>query len=110
MEQTEDAGANGAQANAVLNWYEVDEEKNPNALNNAITGFLTHVILKAVVFVLFLFRGMFSTLFNGLVLNEMIVVFAVLDFWTTKNFNGKRLLGIRWYFDVDEHGTEKFFF
>lgn len=40
----------------------------------------------------------------------MIVVFAVLDFWTTKNFNGKRLLGIRWYFDVDEHGTEKFFF
>jgi len=54
---------------------------------------------------IFLFRGMFTTLFNGLVLNEMMVVFVVLDFWLTKNFNGKRLLGIRWYFDVDEYGS-----
>ena len=39
-----------------------------------------------------------------------MAVLAVLDFWLTKNFIGKRLLGLRWYFDVDEYGVEKFFF
>jgi len=68
-------------------------------------GFIVHCALKGLVFIIFLFRGMFTTLFNGLVLNEMMVVFVVLDFWLTKNFNGKRLLGIRWYFDVDEYGS-----
>lgn len=37
-------------------------------------------------------------------------MFAVFDFWFTKNVTGKRLLGVRWYFDTDEWGTEKFFF
>ena len=83
----------------------MDEDTNPPASSGAIVGFIIHCITKGIVIVLFLFRGLFSTLFNGLVLNELMVVFAVLDFWVTKNFTGKRLLGIRWYFDVDEHGT-----
>jgi hypothetical protein len=76
----------------------------------AIVGFIVHCVFKGIVFMVFLFRGMFTTLFNGLVLNEMMVVFVVLDFWLTKNFNGKRMLGIKWYFDVDGYGSEKFFY
>jgi hypothetical protein len=40
----------------------------------------------------------------------MIAIFAVVDFWFTKNVNGKRLLSLRWFFDDDEYGTEKFMF
>ena len=96
------AGTSGA--GQIKPWYEVDDDA-PNALAGGIIGFIVHCLTKGIVFVLFLFRGMFSTLFSGLVLNELMVVFIVIDFWVTKNFTGKRLLGIRWYFDVDEHGT-----
>lgn len=88
----------------------MDEAKNPNALVYAIVGFIVHCAFKGMVFMIFLFRGIFTTLFNGLVLNEMMVVFVVLDFWLTKNFNGKRMLGLKWYFDVDGLGSEKFFY
>jgi len=49
-------------------------------------------------------------MFNALVINELIAVVAVIDFWFTKNVNGKKLLGVRWFFDEDEYGTEKFMF
>ena len=97
-------GAGTSGAGQIKPWYEVDDDA-PNALAGGIIGFIVHCLTKGIVFVLFLFRGMFSTLFSGLVLNELMVVFIVIDFWVTKNFTGKRLLGIRWYFDVDEHGT-----
>lgn len=59
---------------------------------------------------MFLFRGIFTNMFNALVINELIAVVAVIDFWFTKNVNGKKLLGVRWFFDEDEYGTEKFMF
>lgn len=104
-DEKKQAALAGKKPNQVQSWYDVDEDTNPPASSGAIVGFIIHCITKGIVIVLFLFRGLFSTLFNGLVMNEMMVVFAVLDFWVTKNFTGKRLLGIRWYFDVDEHGT-----
>lgn len=55
--------------------------------------------------ILFLFRGLFTTMFSGLVINEFIAIFVVIDFWFTKNVNGKRLLSLRWFFDDDEFGT-----
>jgi hypothetical protein len=62
------------------------------------------------VIILFLFRGIFTTMFSGLVINEFIAIFVIIDFWFTKNVNGKRLLSLRWFFDDDEFGTEKFMF
>jgi hypothetical protein len=54
---------------------------------------------------MFLFRGIFTNMFNALVVNELIAVAAVIDFWFTKNVNGKKLIGVRWFFDEDEYGT-----
>ena len=45
------------------------DDDSPNALSGAIIGFIVHCLTKGIVIVLFLFRGVFSTLFNGLVLN-----------------------------------------
>jgi hypothetical protein len=68
-------------------------------------GFILHAVLKALLIVMFLFRGIFTNMFNALVINELIAVVAVIDFWFTKNVNGKKLLGLRWFFDEDEYGT-----
>ena len=89
---------------------EFDEYNFPEAINGALIGFILHCIFKVAVFIMFVFRGIFSTIVNGLVLNEIIAICCVVDFWLTKNFTGKRLLGVRWYFDQDEFGTEKFFY
>jgi hypothetical protein len=43
-------------------------------------------------------------------MNELIAIFVVIDFWFTKNVSGKMMLGVRWYFQNDEYGTEKFMF
>ena len=42
--------------------------------------------------------------------NELIAIFAVFDFWFTKNINGRRMIGIKWYFENDRSGVEKFTF
>jgi hypothetical protein len=36
---------------------------------------------------------------------ELIVVFIVIDFWVTKNINGPKMVGIRWFFQNDEYGV-----
>jgi hypothetical protein len=42
--------------------------------------------------------------------NYLIIFFVVIDFWVTKNISGRRMIGIRWYFDNDQYGTERFYF
>jgi hypothetical protein len=66
---------------------------------DALFGFILHAVLKGLLVVMFLFRGIFVNMFNSLVINELIAVFAVIDFWFTKNVNGKKLVGLRWFFD-----------
>lgn len=41
---------------------------------------------------------------------ELVVFFIIVDFWFTKNYNGRKLLGLRWYFSLDKYGNERFFY
>jgi len=52
-----------------------------------------------------MFRSMFATFFSNVVIYELIAIAVVLDFWFTKNITGKKMLGVRWYFENDEYGT-----
>lgn len=45
-----------------------------------------------------------------LVTSQLTAVFVVVDFWYTKNVNGRRLLGLRWFFGEDEFAVERFGF
>ena len=45
---------------------------------------------------------------TDLLVVELIFLFIVFDFWTTKNINGRRMIGVRWFFDDDEYGVERF--
>lgn len=39
-----------------------------------------------------------------------IILFSAFDFWTVKNITGRILVGLRWWSEVDENGTEKWVF
>lgn len=41
---------------------------------------------------------------------ELFLLSLVLDFWLTKNVVGRRMLGLRWSFDDDQYGIERFKF
>jgi len=32
---------------------------------------------------------------------EIILVLAVIDFWLVKNVIGRKILGVRWFFEAD---------
>ena len=36
----------------------------------------------------------------------VIIVFSAMDFWTVKNVTGRKLVGLRWWSEIDESGTE----
>ena len=73
-------------------------------------GFIVHAVLKAIVMGLYVLRAFFGSIFSELVVNELVAIFVVADFWCTKNVAGKKMLGLRWFFENDEYGTEKFMF
>ena len=57
--------------------------------------------MKCIPLGLYLLAGVFDALFSKVIVNELIVIFVVVDFWFTKNITGRKLLGIRWSFDDD---------
>lgn len=43
-------------------------------------------------------------------MNELVILFVVLEFWFTKNIVGKRMIGARWFFGKDQFGVERLMF
>lgn len=68
---------------------------------NPMTAFFTHIIFKGIVMVLFYFEEIFDELITELGTDELTVLFVIVDFWFTKNVNGRRLIGLRWFFAED---------
>lgn len=86
-----------------------EEEAELSPPSSAI-GFIVHAVLKAIVLGILFLRGIFAAMFSDLVINELLALFVVADFWFTKNVTGKKMIGVRWFFENDEFGTEKFMF
>jgi hypothetical protein len=52
-----------------------------------------------------------SYFFLGIVLSDVMVYIVIIllncfDFWTVKNITGRKLVGLRWWNDFEEDGTE----
>ena len=62
---------------------------------------------------LFKLLAIFSYLFLGIIINSsiintiIIIIFSSADFWVVKNISGRLLVGLRWWNDVKEDGTEE---
>ena len=82
------------------------------------TNFLSHAKNPGIVFFTLFFKALaiFSFLFLGIfgVSEALIFIFVVilnsLDFWFVKNISGRILVGLRWWNEVKEDGTEEWKF
>ncbi len=74
------------------------------------TSFAVHLILKLIPIGMYLFESTFTKLIGEIVVNQLIIFFVVIDFWMTKNVNGRRMIGVKWYYENDHYGIERFKF
>jgi hypothetical protein len=62
--------------------------------------------------ILHLNRSQLSYLFIDIIFSNyiltfvLVVIFDALDFWTVKNITGRKLVGLRWWSQIRDDGTE----
>jgi hypothetical protein len=76
--------------------------------SNHPTALMFHVGFKIAALVVYLFGGLFSKSF--VVAFVMVVLLLAFDFWTVKNVSGRLLVGLRWWNEVREDGTNEWRF
>ncbi|KAL3139733.1 hypothetical protein ABBQ38_004038 [Trebouxia sp. C0009 RCD-2024] len=62
-----------------------------------------HLFWKAAAVLVYIFCGIFSKSF--IVNFVVIVLLLTLDFWTTKNVSGRLLVGLRWWNETTDEGS-----
>lgn len=75
--------------------------------NNPIIVFFT-IIFKILAFVLFMFLGIFGV--SDALIFILVVILSAFDFWFVKNVSGRLLVGLRWWNEVKEDGSEVWIF
>ena len=75
----------------------ISKAKNPGIV------FFT-VFFKGLAMIFFLFLGVFSI--PDTLIFILVVILNSLDFWFVKNISGRILIGLRWWNEVKEDGTE----
>jgi len=75
--------------------------------NNPGIVFFT-LFFKALAMVSFLFLGIFNI--SEALIFIFVVILNSLDFWFVKNISGRILVGLRWWNEVKEDGTEEWKF
>lgn len=66
------------------------------------------LLFKAASIVSFLFLNLFLS--NEALTFIIVVIFSAFDFWFVKNVSGRILVGLRWWSEVKEDGTEVWIF
>lgn len=120
-DQNNNTNSNSAQANQQVTEKKIKSsnkaKKQQISSNEKIdfTNFLSHanhpgivfftLFFKAMAIIVFLFFGIFG------VSDSLIFIFVVildsLDFWFVKNISGRILVGLRWWNEVKEDGSEE---
>ena len=76
--------------------------------SNHPTALMFHVGFKLAALIVYMFGGLFSKSF--VVSFVMVVLLLAFDFWTVKNVSGRLLVGLRWWNEVREDGTNEWRF
>ena len=86
----------------------VQPEGNVLQQSHHPTALMFHVGFKAAALMVYLFGGLFSKSF--VVSFVIVVLLLAFDFWTVKNVSGRLLVGLRWWNEVREDGTNEWRF
>ena len=94
----------------------VDNSKNRETID--FTNFLQHasnpgivlftLLFKTLAIVAFLILGLFG--FSDALIFIIVVILNAFDFWFVKNVSGRILVGLRWWNEVMDDGTEVWIF
>ena len=72
---------------------------------NVFWPMILNLVLKFLPVIMLLLKNPFGKAFGEFVLYEMFGIALAMEFWTTKNFIAKRMLGCWWFFGNDVYGT-----
>jgi len=67
-----------------------------------------HIFFKAAALLTYLLCGFFTNSF--VLVFILITVMVAFDFWTVKNVTGRLMVGLRWWNDIKEDGTNEWVF
>ncbi|TBU64998.1 DUF846-domain-containing protein [Dichomitus squalens] len=91
---------------------------NPGDAESGIAGILRQSAHPAVLFFLYFFRAVAITVYilSGLFISNyvlssvIVVVLLAMDFWNCRNVAGRRLVGLRYWNQVDDDGESYWVF
>lgn len=72
------------------------------------TALVFHLLFRTAALFIYLFCGWFGL--NYVFTFVLIVILLALDFWTVKNITGRLLVGLRWWNQVNDDGTNTWVF
>ena len=92
--------------------------QNPGANNKYYPEFLRkaahpgiwiwHMLFKAAAIVSYFFLNLFID--NYVMTFISVILLSAFDFWVVKNITGRILVGLRWWSQVKDDGTEEWYF
>jgi hypothetical protein len=85
------------------------EDDDPLAPNEHKTIQFFHLVFKTLALFAYLFGNLFTSA-GFVILFVICVLLLSFDFWTVKNVTGRILVGLRWWNEVKEDGTNVWIF
>ncbi len=94
-----------------------NQPQNPQNLGNNISELIKNASHPTVCIIMLIFKitAIVSFILLDLFVRDAVAYLAVIiigsaDFWMTKNIAGRLLVGLRWWNEVKEDGTEVWIF
>ncbi|KAL2916593.1 vesicle-mediated transport [Polyrhizophydium stewartii] len=72
------------------------------------TALIFHLLFRVAAVFMYIFSGLFTS--NSILTFVIIILLLAFDFWTVKNVTGRLLVGLRWWNEIREDGTNQWIF
>eukprot|EP00842_Homolaphlyctis_polyrhiza_P004114 jgi/Hompol1/4703/HPOL_003825-RA len=77
-------------------------------LHSHPTALVFHLLFRTAAIVVYLLSGFFTS--NFIMMFVVIILLLAFDFWTVKNVTGRLLVGLRWWNEIRDDGTNQWVF
>ncbi|KAJ5078775.1 hypothetical protein M0811_04498 [Anaeramoeba ignava] len=85
-----------------------DQETQTKTTKSNKIVIIFHLLFKTIALITYLIASSFVNSFS--VIFMFIVVLLSIDFWVVKNISGRKLVGLRWWNEIDSDGNSKWIF
>jgi hypothetical protein len=82
--------------------------RGASKLTSHPTALLFMLLFRSLAIGMYIFGWIFTS--NFILAFVMIILFLAFDFWTVKNVSGRLLVGLRWWNEIKEDGSNEWIF